>query len=65
MVNIVGDRELSRKDHGNIEVAIKYRDRDNYRGHDESLVDQMQGMRIMTMGDDEDMINEGKARRIR
>jgi hypothetical protein len=64
VVNIEGYREISRKDHGNIEGAIKYRDHDNYRGRDESLVDRIRGMRIMTMGDDEDMINEGKARRI-
>jgi hypothetical protein len=41
VVNIKGDREISRKDRGNIEAAMKYRDRDNYRGRDDSLVDRM------------------------
>jgi hypothetical protein len=65
VVNIEGDRGILRKDRGNIEGAMKYRDRDNYRGHDESSVDRMRGTRIRTMIDDEDVMNEGKARRIR
>jgi hypothetical protein len=62
VVNIKEYRGISRKDRGNIEVVIKYRDRDNYRGRDESSVDRIRGMRIRTMIDDEDVMNDGKAR---
>jgi hypothetical protein len=44
---------------------MKYQDHDNYRGRDESLMDQIRGTRIRMMIDDEDVMNEGKARRIR
>jgi hypothetical protein len=62
VVDIEGYQGISRRDQGNIEVAIKYQGRDEYQGCDRSLIDRNTRNEDYLMGDDKDIMNKGKAR---